>query len=1027
MPFKFKDQTGRIKTATQKAEAAVSESDNSGEEALYRILFEQSGAALYLHDLSGTILNANTAASEQTGYSREELLTMEIFDLHPDNAADKEQLIRIWRSWQVGEYQNHSAEHRRKDGTVFPVELTTSVVSGGGQNCILVTAIAGKRKKASKESLLESEVKYRALFEKAPIGYQSLNEQGRIIEVNQAWIDMLGYTHAEVVGRSFGDFLPPEWQQHFQENFPRFKAVGEILGVEFEMIKKDGSTILVSFNGKISRDSGGHFQQTHCVLDNITEKRRTEKKIEESEQRFKLLAENLPDVFYRMSLPDGQYEYMSPASAELFGYDPEEWYTTPMLVKDIIHPEYHDYFQEKWQQLLQGELSPTYEYKIIHRNGDIRWLNQRNVGHWNSNGELVAMEGIVTDITERKKAELALQKSEERFRKIIERSPLPMLITDHQQNIIFCNNKFSELFGYTINDVRTADEWWHAAYPDEDYRSMVRQSWTAAVEEARLQSTEIEMQEREFTIKDGTKRTAEFHMVPLGDIGLTIINDISERKRIENDLKITQAAIENSLNGFDVVGENGLFLYVNKSYVEMWGYESAEEIIGTSPADHCHDPIMVEKIISELRENGEYEFEFKAKRKDGSLFDVLMYARLAHDEHGNEIYSGTSVDITEKKLLEEKLQQAQKLESIGNLAGGIAHEFNNILSIIMGNNELVMEDLPEWSFARESAEEIRNAGLRARDVVKQLLTFSRRDSVTKRVFEIREVIGDSLKLLQATIPKSIAIETELAESVHPIYGSETQLNQVLINLCKNSADAIVTGVGTISISLHNCDGQDDDGSYQVCLKVSDTGIGMSKELCKHIFDPYFTTKEVGKGTGIGLSVVHGIVESHGGTIEVDSTPQQGTTFTILLPAAEKTATIESSAGTPVDMGKEHLLLVDDEESLCRMNKRLLQSLGYTITTCNDPVVALDLFSTNPHDFDGVISDMAMPRMTGEKLLTEILKMREDIPTILCTGFSETLSERQARQLGIKAYLLKPVDSQKLAATIRRVIDSCSKE
>ena len=394
-------------------------------------------------------------------------------------------------------------------------------------------------------------------------------------------------------------------------------------------------------------------------------------------------------------------------------------------------------------------------------------------------------------------------------------------------------------------------------------------------------------------------------------------------------------------------------------------------------------------------------------------------------------------DVTESKLAEkdrENLQaqliQSQKMESIGTLAGGIAHEFNNILSIIIGNNELVMEELPEWSHAKENTEEIRVAGLRARDVVKQLLLFSRKTEQKKRPVQTGAVVKEALKLIRSSIPANIGINQNIADDVAPVFANATQINQLLINLCGNATDAMINTGGVITIDLNNeiideivsnSHDQLNPGRY-VKLMVGDTGHGMDKHTLDRIFEPYFTTKAFGKGTGIGLAVVHGIVEIHNGIISAESSPGKGSVFTILLPAYEGHIEQETVPEIVSPSGHEQILFVDDDPSLFRLGKRRLEGLGYAVEGSTDSSEALTIFKNSPDAFDLIITDMDMPHMTGDQLAVEILKVRPKMPIMLCTGYSEKISEEKAREIGICSFVMKPQDLKDFAVSVRKALD-----
>jgi len=371
------------------------------------------------------------------------------------------------------------------------------------------------------------------------------------------------------------------------------------------------------------------------------------------------------------------------------------------------------------------------------------------------------------------------------------------------------------------------------------------------------------------------------------------------------------------------------------------------------------------------------------------------------------------------------------MESIGTLAGGIAHDFNNILGIILGNTELAIDVVPEWNPARVNLDEIRIASLRARDVVRQLLSFARKTEVKKKPTNIAVIIKEALKLMRSSIPTSIEVRQNIVKEVDTILADSTQINQVLINLCINAAHAMIENDGILEVNLKNVELFENTASRYPGLKpgryvnliVSDTGHGISHEEIDRIFDPYFTTKEVGKGSGMGLAVVHGIVSGHGGTILVESEQSKGTTFSIFFPVIKAQAITESATFEELPSGHETILFVDDEESLVRMGRRILERLGYKVETRTSPIEALELFTSKPDEFDLIITDMAMPKMTGDKLANQVLKERPDMPIILCTGFSENIDGKTARGIGVAEYIEKPIELIDFAFKIRKVLDS----
>ena len=525
------------------------------------------------------------------------------------------------------------------------------------------------------------------------------------------------------------------------------------------------------------------------------------------------------------------------------------------------------------------------------------------------------------------------------------------------------------------------------------------------------------------------------HELRVHQIELKIQNE--ELRRIQEELEKARDRYSNLYDfaptGYMTVTEKGIIKEANLTIATMLG-EARGLLIGkffshfVLPEDQ---DILYKHWQHLLEKKAPQVCELRLVKKDGhSIFVRLDCAVTKSNEDDLDEVRAAVSDISGQKQMESSLQQAQKLESIGTLAGGVAHEFNNILSIIIGNNELVMDDLPEWSPLRENTEEIRMAGLRAKDIVKQLLLFSRQADAQKTPIYIGSVVKEAMKLIRPTTPANIDIYQNIGDDVAPIIGNATQIHQILINLCGNAADAMINTGGAITIDLKN--GTIDEefmkpnaslcSNRYVKLTVQDTGHGMDKNTLMRIFDPYFTTKKIGKGTGIGLAVVHGIVENHNGLISCESAPGKGTVFTILIPAYEGRVEKGSEPKIVLPIGNERILFVDDEPSLIKLGKQRLEGLGYTVQGSTDPSEALAMFEAAPNAYDLVITDMAMPHMTGDQLTTKILQIRPDMPIIVCTGYSEKLSETEAREIGIRSFVMKPLDKNDFAMMVRKVLD-----
>ncbi len=653
------------------------------------------------------------------------------------------------------------------------------------------------------------------------------------------------------------------------------------------------------------------------------------------------------------------------------------------------------------------------------------------------------------EIRERKQAEQSLKDSEERFRSFFNYSPLGLNVFDMAGKVVAVNNVARKFFGVSETDPLTGYRFFEDRSITDETKWKVKHG-QVAIEERFIDFGVIKEDAMYTTIKD--KNDSVFIRLTYAAYGpdlnnpvgiIAIIQDFTERNQIEQSLKDSEERFRLAMQ----FANDGIFdwnletneIYYSPGWKRMLGYGDDElpndftvwESL-TEPEDVKRSWKMQNELINKKRDR--FEMEFKMKHKDGHWIDILSRANAIFDESNKAVrIIGTHVDISERKNLENQLLQSQKLESIGNLAGGIAHEFNNILSIIIGNNELIMEDLPEWSLSRESCEEIRLAGLRARDIVKHLLTFSRQDDSTKKPINMVSVVTESLKLIRSTTPTNIEIKDEISPNCLPILGDATQINQILINLCSNAIDALPISGGIIDIELRNSEVDQQNGvsahklakGKYIKLIVRDNGSGIPQKILDRIFEPYFTTKDVGKGSGIGLAVVHGIIENHGGSITCESAKGEGTTFTILLPAYEGLVEEEREQKNTLPGKGERVLYVDDEPSIAKLGKRHLESLGYDAYSTTDPKKALEMIKAEPDRFDLVISDMAMPNMPGDQLIEQILSVNSKMPTMVCSGYSSRMSETTALEMGIKAFVMKPLNKNELAKKVREILDNGS--
>jgi PAS domain S-box-containing protein len=647
---------------------------------------------------------------------------------------------------------------------------------------------------------------------------------------------------------------------------------------------------------------------------------------------------------------------------------------------------------------------------------------------------------LIKEIEIRTKAENAFRASEERYRLLADNVTDVIWTRDLNLNLTYISPSILNQQGYSVEEAknRTLEESWTS-----DSFKLVRKVFEEEMEIEKSKKADLSRSrtiEVEVNCKDGSTKWTEAKMsflrnqdsVPVGIIGVT--RDITERRRAEQALRKSEEKYKNLVENIKeviyTIDDSGIVTYISPAIKTILDYDSSE-IIGRS---------FTEFIYSEdlLRQKERFERvlsgpigpdEYRLLSKSGEIRWAQTSSMPILEKNQTVGLQGVLSDITESKRLQSQLQQARKMESFGTLAGGIAHDFNNFLGIIIGNTELAMDDVPKWNPAYLNLEEILESSLRARDVVRQLLSFARRTQLEKKPVNIGKIMQESLKLLRSSIPTSIEIRQIIPKDIDTILANSTQLNQILINLSTNAHHAMPNG-GILEVSLENVEHEKNraaqhpdlnPGRY-VNLKVSDTGHGISSMEIDRIFDPYFTTKQVGKGTGMGLSVVHGLIRGHEGAISVKSKYGQGTTFSILFPVIEKQTAIETEPIKELPTGNEKILLVDDEKSILFTGRNLLERLGYQVETRQNPIEALDLFRVDPNQFDLMITDMTMPNMTGDKLVQEILKIRPDMPIILNTGFNEKIDEEKAKQIGIRQYIEKPFNRRILANVVREVLD-----
>lgn len=760
-----------------------------------------------------------------------------------------------------------------------------------------------------------------------------------------------------------------------------------------------------------------------------------------------LQAGSLDGIWY-WDLENTANEWMSPEFWTTLGYDPREKKHLASEWQDLIHP---DDLRISLDNFEKHCADPNHPYDQIaryrHKDGSTVWVRCRGIAIRDKSGKPIRMLGAHNDLTEQKRVEKELRESEQKWRNILVNTPQIGISLDPKARITFANARFLQLTGWEEQKVIGQD--WFDLFIPETIKEEIRNVFTTTM--TRKETGALSSYENDILTKTGELRRVAWSNVLTKDSTGNIIDvtclgiDLTERTRAEEELRRSEEQyrllVENQTDLVVKLDPEGRFLFVSPSYCRMFGKKAAE-LLGQKfmPLVHEEDQEPTAKAMEALFSPPYTAYmEQRAMTKDGwrwlAWSDTAVLDRAGRVKEivavGRDI-SGRKQAERQRDKLQAQLNQAQKMEAIGTLAGGIAHDFNNILSAVLGFTELALNESHKGTFLHDNLTEVETAGNRAKELVKQILAISRHDKQSQLPLEINPLVKEALKMLRSTLPSSIEMQENLSADPLVVQVDPTQLHQVVINLATNAKQAMPDQEGILEVSL-DAVGFDDSvknrypnlkpGRY-ARITVSDTGSGIPEHDLEKIFEPYFTTKEKGTGTGLGLSVVHGIVKSHQGHITVYSEPGKGSTFLVYLPLARQKASAAPVEGGDESLpkGMERILLIDDEEIVVKIQKQFLERLGYSVTGLTNSQEALDLFRASPQAFDLVITDMTMPKMTGDRLARALKEIRPGIPVILCTGFSEKING-QGENLDIDGFMMKPVDQAKLAGLMRKVLDS----
>lgn len=826
------------------------------------------------------------------------------------------------------------------------------------------------------------------------------------------------------MGRSFLEYVHEEDLGALNNQIAFLAPQTPVGSVELRIRNREGKIEWLQWTHRAVFGTG-YLIEYQAVGRNITKRKRAENALQESERRFREMLEKVKLAAMILDT-GGNVIFCNDFLGDILGWGKEEiighnWF-------EFILPDVRPRFQAVYlQKIVSGDLPAYYENEICTKYGERRLIAWNNTFLRDPEGKVIGGTSIGEDITERKRAEAALQELTRFLQQMLDTLPVPVFYKDYEGRYLGCNNAFesfigkrrAEIVGKTVFDLATEELAGEYAEKDAElYRNPGCQVYESAIKGPDQNDIAVVFHKATFPGPDGS----------IGGIIGAII-DISERKRAEEERMRLVTAIEQSAEAVFITDTDWTIRYVNPAFEAQSGY-SRGEIIGKPTGilkSDRHESDFFDKIRENLLRGEVWAGRLINRKKDGTTYEAEVKASPVRDSAGKIInYVSIHRDITTEVRLEKELRQAQKMEAIGTLAGGIAHDFNNILTAIIGYTEIARCRVENGTPACRNLDQVLKAATRARDLVKQILTFSRQAEQELRPVQIAPIIEEALKLLRSSLPTTIEIRKSLllGSEQGVVLSDSTQIHQVMMNLCANAAHAMRTRGGVLDVTL--CESfigaehrrLDLEPGRYVQITISDTGHGMDAGVLERIFDPYFTTKEPGEGTGMGLAVVQGIVRKHGGAISVHSELGKGATFEVYLPRVEEMASPVVEILEQSQRGSESILFVDDEKGLADLGKEMLESLGYKVTAKTSSPDALEEFRAAPENYDLIITDMTMPVMTGVDLAKRITGIRPGIPIILCTGFSEALMRKQSQTCGICEILLKPYALKTLAKAIR---------
>ncbi|MGC9194346.1 MAG: PAS domain S-box protein [Syntrophobacteraceae bacterium] len=1031
-------------TESRKSQEALKES----EEGL-RSLIEATPDIVCFKAGDGRWLEANHASLELFGLNGVDYRGRTDSELAQCEGASREALLACAQSdktaWQKGAMSRAEEAFFHSDSAprIYDVIKVPMFHCDGRRKGLVVLARDITERKRMEESLREREAQLKMAMDIAGLVPWEYDFKTGKLYFDEQFYPLYGDARRGEFGAAMtqeaqeAHIVAQELAKGLAANDPSFTG-----RIEYRIIGAKGEKRYILVHYAPERDQAGRVVKTRGANQDITERKRAEIALRESNERLAQILDFLPDPTFAIDLEgkviawNKAYESISGRKAEdILGKGDYEYalpfygYRRPVLIDAALRQD--DEILEKYCAVRkEGDIFLA-ETRTSINGEEVRVLSGKARPLYDSDCKIMGAIECIRDVTEIRKTQEKLRESEKRYRSVVENIQDIFYRTDKNGVITMISPSAAQIYGAPCEDIigKSVDLFWVSA---SERAKMVKKLHGEGI---------VRDYEATLVRNDGSRFYASFTSSLLkddqggllGDEG--IIRDITERKRGEEERLRLAMAVEQAAEGIMITDAYWRIEYANPAFQRITGY-AGEQILGRYAwffKDEKDDKALDLELSAALRKGEAWSGRMTNKKKDGALYDADVSVSAILDGSGDvRNYVVLHRDISRELLLEKELRQAQKMEALGTLAGGIAHDFNNILGAISGYTELAKLELGEQNPVRSKLAEVLKATLRAKELVQQILVFSRRSEQKKMPLPLRRILEEAMLILRPSLPSTIEIKTDVS-SKNAVLADSTQMHQVLMNLCTNAAHAMQDKGGVLEVRLADItmetevstpSGNLPPGPY-VELRVSDVGQGMEAPIMDLIFDPFFTTKGPHEGTGLGLSVVHGIVKSHGGAISVESIHGVGTTFRVLLPALETEGAAEKKDEAEVPLGgRERVLVVDDEPILAEMIKEMLEKLGYEAVSCTSGMQALETFKEQPakRPFDLVLTDMTMPGLTGLELARELLDLEPRISVVLMTGFSRSLNMDAALELGVGEVIMKPVTLEKLAKTVRVVLD-----